>query len=568
MVTNDNNNKITAKYDVVIKLENAQTGKTLSSLNTTATSLTSNDQAIVRDIKDSNTFKATVDNSAKKVSITKAFSLDLAKLYPIDFTTATGGVAFVGTKSGDDYTSVASLTVLDADNNTSVDASELTNGSNIIVLPEEIAKQVTNGTITKAQASYGTVYTVEVKTAAASNKAALSALTVKDTKLTVSGQNITGTVPYSLTVDSSATLTEDNTFFLDFTASDYAVLGDGAANTFLVKGIPAGQEEAGTASPTNAKVAFVRDTDNKVIVKVWDGSTGTAATALTLTAEDSKTKGVYTFKDMKYANANTGADITSFRVANSNGVINGRTITVAVPFGTDLMGLIPTFTTSEGATVALNGSKIESGKTAINFSNDVTLMVTSEDGKNTVAYTVKVTTAAQFTDVNEGDWFYANVMRAVELGILKGKGEGIFAPYDNITRRDFAIMLAQSLGNSNDGEATSPFKDVADNDYGVVSIAYLYEKGIVTGDDKGNFNPDSNITRQEAAIMLAKAFEATGTTSDLFTDDASIASWAKSFVYAAKAAGLMNGDTNGAFRPTSTITRAEAASAMVNAIDK
>ena len=271
---------------------------------------------------------------------------------------------------------------------------------------------------------------------------------------------------------------------------------------------------------------------------------------------------------MKYANANTGADITSFRVANSNGVINGRTITVAVPFGTDLMGLIPTFTTSEGATVALNGSKIESGKTAINFSNDVTLMVTSEDGKNTVAYTVKVTTAAQFTDVNEGDWFYANVMRAVELGILKGKGEGIFAPYDNITRRDFAIMLAQSLGNSNDGEATSPFKDVADNDYGVVSIAYLYEKGIVTGDDKGNFNPDSNITRQEAAIMLAKAFEATGTTSDLFTDDASIASWAKSFVYAAKAAGLMNGDTNGAFRPTSTITRAEAASAMVNAIDK
>ncbi len=569
VVTNDNNNKITAKYDVVIKLENAQTGKTLSSLNTTATSLTSNDQAIVRDIKDSNTFKATVDNSAKKVSITKAFSLDLAKLYPIDFTTATGGVAFVGTKSGDDYTSVASLTVLDADNNTSVAASKLTNGSNIIVLPEEIAKQVTGGTITKTQASYGTVYTVEVKTAAASNKAALSALTVKDTKLAVSGQNITGTVPYSLTVDSSATLTEDNTFFLDFTASDYAVLGDGAANTFLVKGIPAGQEEAGTASPTNAKVAFVRDTDNKVIVKVWDGgSTGTAATALTLTAEDGKTKGVYTFKDMKYANANTGADITSFRVANSNGVINGRTITVAVPFGTDLMGLIPTFTTSEGATVALNGSKIESGKTAINFSNDVTLMVTSEDGKNTVAYTVKVTTAAQFTDVNEGDWFYANVMRAVELGILKGKGEGIFAPYDNITRRDFAIMLAQSLGNSNDGEATSPFKDVADNDYGVVSIAYLYEKGIVTGDDKGNFNPDSNITRQEAAIMLAKAFEATGTTSDLFTDDASIASWAKSFVYAAKAAGLMNGDTNGAFRPTSTITRAEAASAMVNAIDK
>ncbi len=87
------------------------------------------------------------------------------------------------------------------------------------------------------------------------------------------------------------------------------------------------------------------------------------------------------------------------------------------------------------------------------------------------------------------------------------------------------------------------------------------------GDNAGNFNPTANITRQEAAIMLVKAFEATGTSSELYKDDASIASWAKSFVYTAKASGLMKGDTNGSFRPNDTLTRAEAASAMVNAID-
>ena len=180
---------------------------------------------------------------------------------------------------------------------------------------------------------------------------------------------------------------------------------------------------------------------------------------------------------------------------------------------------------------------------------------------------MKATTADQFSDVDTNDWYYSNVMRAVELGILSGYSDGTFKPMNNITRRDFAIMLAQSLGHDNDEEATSPFKDVADTDYGVSSIAYLYENEITVGDSNGNFNPDANITRQEAAIMLVKAFEATGTSSDLYADDAQIASWAKSFVYTAKAAGLMKGDDHNEFNPTDRLTRAEAASAMVNAVD-
>ena len=142
-----------------------------------------------------------------------------------------------------------------------------------------------------------------------------------------------------------------------------------------------------------------------------------------------------------------------------------------------------------------------------NFVSDKKFTVVSENGVNTATYTISVTTADQFSDVNTGDWYYNNVMRAVELGILSGYSDGTFKPMNNITRRDFAIMLAQSLGHDNDEEATSPFKDVADTDYGVSSIAYLYENEITVGDSNGNFNPDANITRQEAAIMLVKAFE-------------------------------------------------------------
>ena len=572
IVKNDNNPAIIAKYTVVIKLETAKTGKTLSTLNATAADGTlTTDQAIVRDIEDSNTFKATISNNTVKFTV--ANSLGSNELYPIDFTTAAGGVAFVGTKDASGaYNSVSELKALDENSKTAPIAASALKNKYIVVLPEEIAKTIST-TISKADAAYGTAYEVKVDVLAKSKEAKFTALKVKDTTLSVSGQKITGTVPYGLTVKDGETLTEDNTYFLDYTISDYATLGDGA-NTFKVNGIPAGEEKPDTADDDNAKIAFVRAADNKVVVNVWDGTDPATADAdspvssLIVTAEDSNAKTTWDFNNMKHANANTGAEITSFRVANVNGSISGRTITVNVPFGTDLMGLVPTFTTSTGAEVTTAaGSEVISGETVMNFSNDVTLMVTAEDGNNTVAYTVKVTAADQFSDVDTNDWYYSNVMRAVELGILSGYTDGTFKPMNNITRRDFAIMLAQSLGHDNDEKATSPFKDVADSDYGVSSIAYLYENEITVGDSNGNFNPDANITRQEAAIMLVKAFEATGTSSDLYADDAQIASWAKSFVYTAKAAGLMKGDDHNEFNPTDRLTRAEAASAMVNAVD-
>ena len=169
--------------------------------------------------------------------------------------------------------------------------------------------------------------------------------------------------------------------------------------------------------------------------------------------------------------------------------------------------------------------------------------------------------------MNTGDWFYQNVMDAVAAGIVSGRGDGTFGPNDRITRRDFAIMVSKLLLDGEDAPeaTTTPFSDVAANDYGLNAIAYCAENGIISGFD-GEFRPGDNITRQEAASVMKNALELTGTTSDLFADDAAIATWAKANVYACKAAGIFNGDDNNNFNPTSTLTRAEAASIMVNAM--
>ncbi|MCQ4845543.1 S-layer homology domain-containing protein, partial [Neglectibacter timonensis] len=83
------------------------------------------------------------------------------------------------------------------------------------------------------------------------------------------------------------------------------------------------------------------------------------------------------------------------------------------------------------------------------------------------------------------------------------------------------------LGVDVSGYTNTPFNDVKAGDYGLGAIAYCAENGIVGGDGKGNFLPDSSITREEAAKMIAVAKELTGTTTEKFKDDAKISNWAK-----------------------------------------
>ena len=68
--------------------------------------------------------------------------------------------------------------------------------------------------------------------------------------------------------------------------------------------------------------------------------------------------------------------------------------------------------------------------------------------------------------------------------------------------------------------------------------------------------------------MIAVAKELTGTTTEKFKDDAKISNWAKGYVDACKAAGIFGGDEKGNFNPKSPITRAETAKIMVVAMGK
>ena len=411
-------------------------------------------------------------------------------------------------------------------------------------------------------------YTFKVTETAKSDAARLTALSADDNAVTstiggADADEITLTVPYGYASRETA-------FFFDFTVSTGArlsvnkvdLISGGEQNWNSDKGQ---LEEVGNTA-TNPAFHVAKDTDGKYYLY---NASNVKVTTLTVTAQNGTATKTYTVKDIKTKDANTGALLTSVKVNNTSATINNtaKTVTVSLPFGTNLGQVTLDITASTMAAVSFPNYDPKNPDKTYDIRNGLKITVTSEDGATTNVYTLTATTAAQFSDVSTDDWFYQNVMDAVAAGIVSGRGDGTFGPNDRITRRDFAIMVSKLLLDGEDAPeaTTTPFSDVSADDYALNAIAYCAENGIISGFD-GEFRPSDNITRQEAASVMKNALELTGTTSELFADDAAIATWAKANVYACKAAGVFNGDDNNNFNPTSTLTRAEAASIMVNAM--
>ncbi len=592
-------------------------------------------RAIQRTGSQKNTFNAEVDqqsnltNNVGNITLEVPVSLSNNAAYTAagisyhnvvtGFATDNGGVAYVGAGSSnlnwDAGTGTYTLKRLEATTNDISDqkltGSTIANlwGSasgpydEIIVLPEKYARQVelnASNTIDVALVKqYGTKYDIVVEVAKAQTGHDLQSMSFGNTPLTIEGDTIKGELPYSLTVEKVEDGQDDvHSHVATFETSQYAALfldeyASGSQNyTYSGNFISGGDanldgEVDPANTPYNHKFIFVRNENaaHTVSVYAWNGNNideisadikGKGLSVLAedrLTAADKVSFSKYNF-ELTWAEPCRDADIESFKLGNYTGSIDGnRNITVTVPYGTDVTGMIATFTTSVGATIQVgsenSGVALISDVTSVNYTNPVKLYVTSESGNVTRMYTVTVEEGVSFSDVTAGAWYYENVMGAAENGYVSGYPDGTFKPMQSVTRAEFASMIAKAMGYDSDPDAGSAYPDVADDHWAKAAINFCAQNDIINGYDDGTFQPNKAITRQEAAAILNKAFELSvkyGVSTDLFPDNSSIAAWASDHVYAAKASGLMKGyEEDGTFRPNNQITRAEAASILMNA---
>ncbi len=172
---------------------------------------------------------------------------------------------------------------------------------------------------------------------------------------------------------------------------------------------------------------------------------------------------------------------------------------------------------------------------------------------------------APYTDI-AGHWAAGKIAEAVQQGIVSGYQDGTFKPDTQISRAEFAVMLAKALKLESEGAALGFIDAENIGAWAKASVAQAVEAGIISGYSDGSFRPRANITRAELAVMIARAYaiEAVSVGSSGFADESDIADWARGAVSLVKELGIVSGKRDNKYAPKDTATRAEAVTMIMN----
>lgn len=170
---------------------------------------------------------------------------------------------------------------------------------------------------------------------------------------------------------------------------------------------------------------------------------------------------------------------------------------------------------------------------------------------------------SDYSDIPTG-WSHDAVVAAIENGLLKGY-DGKVNPRGFLTRAEMAAVIVRAFGGTKQADI-SAFKDVGTDKWYYGEMAVAVQMGIFEGDGT-RLRPEDNITREQAALVLARAFKLTDTGADLsvFQDEDDISSWARDGVAAIVKAGYMRGDGKN-LNPKNNISREEFAQLMYNLV--
>lgn len=173
----------------------------------------------------------------------------------------------------------------------------------------------------------------------------------------------------------------------------------------------------------------------------------------------------------------------------------------------------------------------------------------------------------KFSDI-AGHWAEASIQEAAMKSIVGGYADGTFKPKGEVTRAEFAVMLARMLKLQGNG-ASLEFTDQASiGEWAKQGVAQAVQAGIVNGYGDGSFRPNAKISRAEMVTMIANALSIAKNDkeSTAFADDAEIPAWARAAVAATVENGLVQGIGSNKFAPKQTATRAEAAVIMLKSL--
>lgn len=149
---------------------------------------------------------------------------------------------------------------------------------------------------------------------------------------------------------------------------------------------------------------------------------------------------------------------------------------------------------------------------------------------------------------------------------LIGYSDGTVRPNGKITRAEVATIFFRLLDDDTRAKywsSKNDFSDVSADKWYNNAVSTLSNMGVIGGYADGTFRPDAPISRAEFAKIAVSFTQNNGSATYNYFTDVKTTDWFAPYVTAAKDAGLIEGYSDGSFKPESKITRAEAC-AIVN----
>lgn len=208
------------------------------------------------------------------------------------------------------------------------------------------------------------------------------------------------------------------------------------------------------------------------------------------------------------------------------------------------------------------GSSGGGGGFSPSYTKDELNLLTKNENKETG----NAEKTVDFDDLDSVNWAKSAIISLAKKGIVNGVGDNKFNPNASVKREEFVKMLVISLNA--ELKTTNKFIDVSEEEWYSPYIGAAAENEICSGISEEEFGIGRSITREDAAVMLYRAFRNRLNSirdAKTFSDANEISSYAKEAIAALYSAGIIDGSDAEHFSPQNSITRAEAAK-LINGI--
>ena len=215
-----------------------------------------------------------------------------------------------------------------------------------------------------------------------------------------------------------------------------------------------------------------------------------------------------------------------------------------------------------------NGSLYAEGYKDNEVQTTATDWAEQEDGSYTRTVTRKCNYCGYEEETTEIDW---NVPKSIiaaaclntqdHYSYLIGYSDGTVRPNGRITRAEVATIFFRLLtddARQRNWSSENNFSDVSADKWYNNAVSTLCHMGVLAGYSDGTFRPNAPITRAEFAKIAVSFSQANGSAVYSYFTDVKTTDWFAPYVTAAKDSSLIEGYSDGSFKPENRITRAEA----------